>query len=691
MSFKGPSERFREEPEQLPTFTSGDFALALENYIEAGTAQHTLRPRQLTVFHDFLDFFQQDQQRGFVQMPTGTGKTVLFVELTKALLGARNENGDEPRILVVDPLKDLVYQTLGTKKIRGFGRFAPDLKIGTFFSDSSHIEKNQIIDKQVVLTTYRSLYLMHALDIMRDQTPQERDEYWRALVSDTVDKGGASFLSFNQYFNDLHEQMRSREKVITGNKLLDLFNVIILDEAHHAMEPRAQEVLRSIAPNVPITGFTATPDADKTKRLKNYLPHKIHHFQLTDAIDTEVLAPLIPLGVASNVEAEREDLVYDSEGEYDDVSLSHLARSEKRNKLIVTAAEVLIEHGIGVIINTVRGQRAWHARHIAELLRERGVPVEAIYDALPASQRIDLYDAFEAGELSGLTYYGILGEGWDSNRAKGLINGRPTRSWIVGEQRIGRILRPGEPAFALDVVDRQLSPNYPVRIADIFSERAIKLGDHIGRLTSRESRHVNEVLEHLAGRLTLMKALPAEYHLFEDIAGQYASIKDGALQIHGGNYRLATQLNRRVVGANDYMLQEVAKQMNVKLDTTLGSMNQALRRVYNADQVIDLIEKLPITDPQQFYEDGEGSWATPEGVGILFKSLYPDLKPALAQALLNDAAPELKRQILRSVAVQNGWAGEKTKLHQAYLVDDYFISTAREILSQYYGHDGGKH
>ncbi|HXR50072.1 MAG TPA: DEAD/DEAH box helicase family protein, partial [Verrucomicrobiae bacterium] len=252
MSFKGPSERFREEPEQLPAFTPDDFAVALENYIEAGTAQHTLRPRQLTVFHDFLDFFQQDQGRGFVQMPTGTGKTVLFVELTKALLGARNENGDEPRILVVDPLKDLVYQTLGRKKTRGFGRFAPDLKIGTFFSDSSRIEKNQIIDKQVVLTTYRSLYLMHALDIIRDQTPEERDEFWRALVSEAVEKDGASFSSFSRHFANLHEQMRSREKIITGNKLLDLFNVVILDEGHHAMEPRAQEVLQSISPNVPI-------------------------------------------------------------------------------------------------------------------------------------------------------------------------------------------------------------------------------------------------------------------------------------------------------------------------------------------------------------------------------------------------------------------------------------------------------
>lgn len=56
--------------------------------------------------------------------------------------------------------------------------------------------------------------------------------------------------------------------------------------------------------------------------------------------------------------------------------------------------------------------------------------------------RAAILRAFEAGEVRYLTYFDVLTEGYDSDRPKVLVNGRPTRSRYVFGQNAGRVLRP---------------------------------------------------------------------------------------------------------------------------------------------------------------------------------------------------------------------------------------------------------
>lgn len=60
-------------------------AHSVERYIE-NEDNDTLRDHQNTVFADILNFFREGHHKGYINLPTGTGKTVLFVELAKALL-----------------------------------------------------------------------------------------------------------------------------------------------------------------------------------------------------------------------------------------------------------------------------------------------------------------------------------------------------------------------------------------------------------------------------------------------------------------------------------------------------------------------------------------------------------------------------------------------------------------------------
>lgn len=114
----------------------------LDRYITAHGGYgkgRVLREKQLAVFRDTYEFLETGETEGFIEAPTGFGKTVLFSEVIKAT---------NQRTLVVVPSKILVDQTY--KKL---SESNPTLDIGRYYSDKKER------DKQVTVTTYHSLVI----------------------------------------------------------------------------------------------------------------------------------------------------------------------------------------------------------------------------------------------------------------------------------------------------------------------------------------------------------------------------------------------------------------------------------------------------------------------------------------------------------------------------------------------------
>lgn len=97
----------------------------------------TLREQQLTVFEDLRNFVEAGGKEGYVKLPTGVGKTVLFTEFVEAL---------DLKSLIVVPTKLLISQT-GQK----LEQFAPDLDVGRVYSGAKEH------GRQVTVITYNSL------------------------------------------------------------------------------------------------------------------------------------------------------------------------------------------------------------------------------------------------------------------------------------------------------------------------------------------------------------------------------------------------------------------------------------------------------------------------------------------------------------------------------------------------------
>jgi len=730
-----------------------------------------LRPHQRTVFEDINKFFEEGGTRGYINLPTGTGKTVLFVELSQALLDIPPEQ-KKPKILVVTPSKDLVHQTMGKSGERGYGKFAPDLEVGSYFSDTPENEKvkSGFLENDVVVTTYESFRILSERDgynyipIERVEIPRvkipsvkiphvkvskenldghnigqfnddlinsnfyqkmivlygeeealERVRRWKSypVVEDTgifdseiykemvrvfgeevtismlkqkdfypvVDNTGiydseiykrlvrsigekkaikkifswtsypiiegSGLLESEVYKRILRSwgeedtidtiQRWDSYAVKTGRKLLDDFDIFLLDEAHHIFGETISKLVESVPQDKLIIGFTATPEADKFKKLKQHLPNKIHELGLTEAISLGLLAPILPIGARSGLRIEGSD-IYDENGEYIDSKLFYLAQDENRNRIVINAAKTMAAENRGIIISCIAGGDAWHARHLAELLKREGLSAEAIYYAVPAPVRQKIYSKFNKGEIDVLTYIGVIGEGWDSERAKVIINARPTRSDIVAKQRLGRITRRnGQTAVAIDIVDDFDSKNPPVTIADVMEIGDTKFGSVIG---SNEDNDLKEIVEGLKRSIPVQERLMAPYSDFKDILESLPQLKRGFVISGRGfpEYAIASRVSSHYRGLNPEIIEKIGSLNGIELNKSKAAQGRSIRDVYNIEQVRQLLSSVPRVDPDKYYLDEErNKWISLDGLRILFSKRFPDIT--------KDRLEEITRQL----------------------------------------------
>jgi superfamily II DNA or RNA helicase len=191
----------------------------LERYVADGKKADILYEHQKAIIKDTAEFLRSGNRRGYIEAPTGTGKTVLFVTLAEAFSYQAER---PPKILVVTPTKDLVRQTLGgSRSDKGFAGFAPHMSVGTFYSDTPAAMRG--LESQVTITTYASLLKLSA------------------VPTTSINKQG--------------------DRLTKLVNLVDQhFDIIFLDEGHKALGTNSRRIISDINENTLIIGFTATPD-----------------------------------------------------------------------------------------------------------------------------------------------------------------------------------------------------------------------------------------------------------------------------------------------------------------------------------------------------------------------------------------------------------------------------------------------
>ena len=539
---------------------------SLERYIADGHKADVLYEHQKAIISDTATFLKEGNKRGYIEAPTGTGKTVLFVTLAEAF---SYQAKTLPKILVVTPTKDLVRQTLGgTKGDKGFAGFAPNMSVGTFYSDTQAEMRG--LEAQVTITTYASLSKLAA-----------------APISTTNNQG---------------ERQTKLVNLVNQN-----FDIIFLDEGHKALGSSSRQIIKEISPEKLIIGFTATPEYHASRSLESLLPSLIHRLDLKEAIKLNMLSSVIPVAIPAPTTTAQEFSI-GALGEYENKSLKQLIHNTARNNMVVDMATQLIQAGNTPIIACIPGDTMMHPHRIAELLSqqfvtdEQGMPrsirVSSVTSSITAAARQKIYAELEKGEIDALTYIDVLTEGWDSQRANVIINARPTRSLVAARQRTGRILRnkaDGRPALAIDIVDAIASNTAPqVSMADIFAVETIENGSAIGDIDSHFTDLMNTSTEALFAKYGKVETIINTYTQYAEMLetlppltrGQASVTQNGKIRVFASSGRLFNRLN-----VDSFMLDHLKEVKDIEI-RMVRRYHEAIE-AYDEDQIQSILAELP--------------------------------------------------------------------------------------------------
>jgi superfamily II DNA or RNA helicase len=229
------------------------------------------------------------------------------------------------------------------------------------------------------------------------------------------------------------------------------FDVVIVDEFHHAEAPTYDRLLAHVRPRV-LLGLTATPERHDGGDVRRWFDGRTaYEMRLWDALEQGLLAPFQYFGVRDTVDL---DAVTWSRGwGYDKAELSRLyTGADVRTRLVLQevsrrVADPKRMRALGFCVSVE------HARYMAARFEEAGLASAAVTGETPGEEREAAIQRLEAGKLQALFTVDLFNEGVDIPRMDTTLFLRPTESATVFLQQLGRGLRLHREKPCLTVLD----------------------------------------------------------------------------------------------------------------------------------------------------------------------------------------------------------------------------------------------
>ena len=213
----------------------------------------------------------------------------------------------------------------------------------------------------------------------------------------------------------------------------DEFDLIVVDEFHHAVAPTYERILNYFSPDF-LLGITATPDRLDNKDVYSLCDGNVAisiHF--LEAIRQNWLSPFIYYGVFDETDysgLQWRNNSYDEEGllrlqlrsDYADAVLSAWEK-EKQSRTIGFCSSVK------------------QAVYLSQHFNKAGYKTIALHGKSERNTRLHARKRLESGELDVIFTVDLFNEGVDIPSVDTLLFARPTESLTVFTQQIGRGLR----------------------------------------------------------------------------------------------------------------------------------------------------------------------------------------------------------------------------------------------------------
>lgn len=298
---------------------------------------------------------------------------------------------------------------------------------------------------RTTLPRARLLFVAHRKEILE----QSRRMYREVLADGTFGEvyvGGERPERWEHVF----ASVQSLAAYGIGRLPADHFDVVVVDEFHHAEAPTYRRLLDHLAPRE-LLGLTATPErTDGTDVRDQFDGRTAYELRLWDALSADLLVPFHYFGVADDVDLQGIEW---KRGTYDVASLdavytgndARAAKVVRETKDKVT--DVTRMRALGFCVSVA------HARYMAEVFTRAGIPSLAVDGSTPAAERAAALLKLRALDVNCLFAADLFNEGLDLPEIDTVLFLRPTQSATVFLQQLGRGLRRARGKAVLTALD----------------------------------------------------------------------------------------------------------------------------------------------------------------------------------------------------------------------------------------------
>jgi len=249
-------------------------------------------------------------------------------------------------------------------------------------------------------------------------------------------------------------------------------NLIIIDEAHHAISPTWISLIEKLVKDTKacVIGLTATPirgNSNENEKLKKLFQNRIIEIE-SDGNETNAISYLQKKGFLARViekpkiESKAEfnipkEIMKDLSKSYDlsPEFLSELAKNHERNYSIVKKL-IELDGKKTLYFGTTRFQ----TKLMCTILIAKKIKAAYVDGSSPIAYRNNVIKKFKEGDIDIICNCELFTTGFDEPKIEAIVIGRPTQSKVLHQQMIGRGMRGpkmnGTPNFELYEMDDKL-------------------------------------------------------------------------------------------------------------------------------------------------------------------------------------------------------------------------------------------
>lgn len=348
-----------------------------------------------------------------------------------------------PIEIVLRPFQEELLERLAVARDQGHHRNLLVAATGTGKTVMAAVDYTRL---RSVLPRARLLFVAHREELLT----QSRDTFRYAMRDASFGElwvRGQRPTQFEHVFASIQSLHASGVEAIDP----DHFDVVIVDEFHHAAAPSYDALLTRVAPRE-LLGLTATPErADGLDVLGHFDGRIAAELRLWDAIEQQYLVPFDYFGIHDGLDLQ--SVSWKRGRGYDIDELTNLLTADD-----VWAHRVLEQ--VRQKITDPQSMRALgfcvsveHARFMAERFRRAGLESVAIWgDSHPDERRQALRDLAD-GKVRVVFTVDLFNEGVDVPVVDTLLMLRPTESPTLFLQQLGRGLRKAHGKALCTVLD----------------------------------------------------------------------------------------------------------------------------------------------------------------------------------------------------------------------------------------------